>query len=447
MECFSPENDSYRIMLEHFDREIRSRHSFTIEPGWNFFTIPAESLEFAANPLSGKITLFPENNVEKRVIFTWLDLVTYGNVSAAASAPARLAPAAKVKCVAWDLDNTMWKGIVAENSVAQLQPRSEAVELVRLLDERGIIQTVVSKNNFADAWRVIESLRLDDYFLHPAINWQPKSSNLSRIASRLNINIDTFALIDDSPFERAEVQSAFPQLRVYSDDQIKTILSLPEFDVPVTEASRKRRLSYLTEIRREEEREAAGSDYEAFLRSCRMKLRLFVPRDPAQVLRCLELIQRANQLNMSNTRYSADEFEKLLSRPGFLCLALQCEDRFGEYGIVGFASVDETSETATLRDFVLSCRVAQKKVEHAFVDWLALREQAMGKSELRAAIVPTDRNHQILQVFRDLQFLSTDKSEEAAQIVTHSLHDFVSSRGPVTVEAEEACSSPGPRCN
>src|SRR5581483_8242655 len=121
MECFSPESDSYRIMLEHFDLEIRSRHSFRIDPGWNFFTLPAESLKFASNPPSGKITLFPENNVEKRVIFTWLDLVTYRNVPAAASAP-RPAPAAKVKCVAWDLDNTMWKGIVAENSITQLQP-------------------------------------------------------------------------------------------------------------------------------------------------------------------------------------------------------------------------------------------------------------------------------------------------------------------------------------
>jgi len=167
-----------------------------------------------------------------------------------------------------------------------------------------------------------------------------------------------------------------------------------------------------------------------------LKLRLFVPRDPAQVLRCLELIQRANQLNMSNTRYSADEFDKLLSRPGFLCLALQCEDRFGEYGIVGFASVDESGETPTLRDFVLSCRVAQKKVEHAFIEWLAVREQATGKSELRAAIVRTDRNRQILQVFRDLQFVPMDKSKEAAQIVTLSLHDLVSGRGPVTVEAE-----------
>ncbi len=263
-------------------------------------------------------------------------------------------------------------------------------------------RTIVSKNNFADAWPVVGRLGLQDYFLHPAINWQPKSSNLREVAAKLNLNLDAFALIDDSPFERAEVHETLPQVRVYRDDQVDSLLTYSEFDVPVSESTRLRRASYLTEIKREEEREVFGSDYEAFLRSCGMKLRLFVPREERHIARCLELIQRSNQLNLSNTRYTAEEFRALLSSPGFLCVAMDCQDRFGAYGIVGFASIDENAPNPALRDLVLSCRVAQKRVEHAFIEWLAGRERARGSRALVAEIVKTERNHPIVQVFADL---------------------------------------------
>jgi FkbH-like protein len=408
LECFSPEDEPFRLVLEYFHRQVKMRQSFDIKPGWNFYTLPAEAFGFGPASPVGKLTLAPENNAEKRLIFTWLDLVRYSEShrTEMRGAPSWPVPAAKVKCVAWDLDNTLWRGILAEDSEAHLEPRAEAVELIKKLDERGIIQTVVSKNNFADAWSVIQRLGLQDYFLYPAINWQPKSSNLKDIAEKLNLNADAFALIDDSPFERAEVEAALPQVRVYCETQLDALLSYKEFDVPVSESSKKRRFSYLTEIKREQEKEAFGGDYEAFLRSCGMKLRLFTPCEDRHILRCLELIQRANQLNLSNTRYSEEEFRELLARPGFLCIAMDCEDRFGAYGIVGFASVDETGAQPILRDLVLSCRVAQKRVEHTFVQWLAGRARVSGAASLRAEMIRTERNQPIVQVFDDLRFRS-----------------------------------------
>ena len=418
IECFSPEDQPFRLTLEYFDEEVKARQSFNIKPGWNLYTLPAAALRFSSNPPAGKLTLSPENNAEKRLVFTWLDLVQYREAHRPKTGHGQAGhpvPAAKVKCVAWDLDNTLWMGILAEESQTHLVPRPEALELLKALDARGIVQTIVSKNNFEDAWPVIERLGLQDYFLYPAINWQPKSSNLKEVAAQLNLNPDAFALIDDSPFERAEVRSALPQVRVYSEDQMSTLLARSEFDVPVSESSKKRRTSYLTEIKREKEREAFGGDYEAFLRSCEMKLRLFVPREERHILRCLELIQRANQLNLSNTRYTAEEFRGLLSRPGVLCVAMDCKDRFGAYGIVGFASVDERQEKPVLKDLVLSCRVAQKRVEHTFLQWLAGWEASRGMNVLLAELVRTERNKPIRQVFGDLSFRTL--AEEDARCV------------------------------
>lgn len=453
LECFSPDREMFPLVLEYsvgnmtrdhtFVGKVKFRHSFSIKPGWNFDTLPAEIFGFGMGNRAGKITLYPANNSERRLIFTWLDLVQYREPrKVGIRDPNRLpVPAPKVKCVAWDLDNTLWNGVLAEDGPRNLVPRPDAVDFVRKLDAKGILQTIVSKNNHADAWSVIERLGLREYFLYPAINWQQKSANLKSIAEKLNINLDTLALIDDSPFERAEVQSVFPQVRVYSDEQVSQLLTYKEFDVPVTDETRKRRASYQTEMTRQKELELFDGDYGAFLRSCEMKLRVFVPREEKHILRCFELIQRANQLNLSGRRYSDAEFRQLLVRPGFLCLAMECRDRFGDYGTVGFASVDETQPTPVMTDFVLSCRVAQKKVEHTFLQWLAVREFARGKNMLCAQLVRTDRNKPLLKVFDDLRFVRQAK-QNGQDILQLSINPKIAVGNIVTLLVEEGLQLP-----
>ena len=70
-------------------------------------------------------------------------------------------PAAKVKCVVWDLDNTLWGGTLIETddpNTLELKPGVR--ELIEELDRRGIIQSVASKNDQAAAMTVLEHLGL-----------------------------------------------------------------------------------------------------------------------------------------------------------------------------------------------------------------------------------------------------------------------------------------------
>lgn len=416
IECFSPESSRFRLALNlRVDGATIFRHAVEVAPGLNFFSIPVP----LPRDLADKeyfLTIEPEVEHEVRVIFTWLDFVVLRQGASLPVVGGEVrGPARKVKCVAWDLDNTLWRGILVEDGAANLKLRPEAAELIRQLDARGIIQTVVSKNNHDDAMAVIADFGLSDYFPYPAINWGQKSANLQQIADRLNINIDTFALIDDSPFERQEVGTALPMVRVYSEQGLESVLDRPEFDVPVTSASRQRRLSYLTEVHRDRAREVFAGDYLDFLRSCAIKLRIFKPSTAAETLRCLELIERTNQLNLSGRSYDAEAFDRLLRAPGNLCLAMECEDRFGSYGIVGFASVVEDAGEPMLLDFVMSCRVAQKRVEHSVFGWLARRARERGHRKLQADLRPTSKNKPLLKVFEDMRF-STEK-EEAGRVL------------------------------
>ena len=69
-------------------------------------------------------------------------------------------------------------------------------DMIKALDERGIVQSIASKNTYDVAWPKIEALGLADYFLYPAIHWGPKSRSLQLIADELNINVDTLALVE-----------------------------------------------------------------------------------------------------------------------------------------------------------------------------------------------------------------------------------------------------------
>lgn len=287
-----------------------------------------------------------------------------------------------------------------------MELREGVADVVRALDERGILQTIVSKNDAEPALAAVKRLGLDEYFLFPTINWGAKSENLRHVAQQLNLGLSNFALIDDSPFERNEVRRALPMVRTYAECHLHALLDRPEFDVPVTEVSRKRRLSYRTEAQRMEARALFPGDYLEFLRECEMRMRVFVPHASTDVLRCVELVQRSNQLNLSSRQFTDEEFADLLVAPGFLNVAFECMDKFGSYGIVGFCSVDERNNPPVVTNFVLSCRVAQKRVEHAFFHWLADRQRARGYTQLVAEFVKTSRNGPLATVFDDLGFRS-----------------------------------------
>jgi FkbH-like protein len=247
----------------------------------------------------------------------------------------------------------------------------------------------------------------------------------------LNIGVDSCALIDDSPFERAEVAHELPGIQVFADSEVHTLLQRPEFDVPITEESRQRRAFYRAESERKQEAVQYGTRYETFLKTCEMKATLFKPTDREHVERCLELLQRSNQLNLSTHRYTREELEQLLEQPDAICICTTCRDRFGDYGIVGFASIAISKDGPVLKDFVLSCRVALKKVENAWFQWLTGVARSSGYSKIRAPYGKTSRNGVLLKSMLEAGFVETKRNDAGALLelgcdVTPPASDIVS---------------------
>ena len=356
--AYSYTEQTYQLIMEVYqDSTSVYKTSVTVHPGENVEVLTNLSPE--CSQAGNLVKIYPENNLEAELDILWCDFV-HGTPVLAEK------PAQKVKCVVWDLDGTLWDGVLIETddpNTLELKPGIR--EVMEALDNRGIIQSVASKNDYAAAMPVLERLGIADYFLYPQIHWNPKSGSLEQIAHDLNIGIDTFAFVDDSPFERGEVTSTWPQVRAYDAIEVPQLLEQPEFDVPVTRESRQRRAMYQSEAKRNTLKQAGHMDPVEFLRKCHLKAQVFTPQSREEILRCFELAVRTNQLNMSGKKYTPQEFDEVLARPDHRNFAFSASDDFGEYGIVGFGQYRVEKDTLIFTEFAMSCRVAQKFVESA----------------------------------------------------------------------------------
>lgn len=422
VEVWNLQPEAVRFVLECWQQGPKFRTSILLEPGRTIQHIPAASMNIDLYGAFGMIRLYPDKDAEAHVVFSWLDFVQYRLPAARQSAlqpdsfgPSAL-PASKVKCVIWDLDQTAWDGILGEQDADAVTLRPEVLQAMMALDKRGILQSVASKNDHDLAFRTLERLGISHLFLYPQINWEPKSVSVQRIAAALNIGIDSCAFVDDTAFERAEVVHECPGIRVYTDGDAGTLLERPEFDSRVTEESSRRREYYRAESERKQRAVEYGGRYDSFLKSCEMEAKLFRPTEPEHVLRCLELLHRSNQLNLSTYRYTDEEFAQLLELPHVTCICTASRDRFGDYGIVGFASLVISKDGGVLKDFVLSCRVAQKRLENAWFKWLTDVAVASGCHKIRAPYVKTSRNGVLLNAMLDAGFVETLKNDAGSML-------------------------------
>lgn len=424
VELWSYHETPFRLFVETVAANDRTRTSIAIEPGSNSSVVPASELGITQDRWPDRILIYPEDDLPVHLEISSLELAWFsssrttvgqgsgpevpgaGGVAPGAGPQATIAaPAELVKVLVWDLDNTLWHGTLVDDGPDGVVLREGVRDLLTSLDQRGILLSIASKNDEGPALEVLQRFGISDLFLAPEIHWGPKSGSIRRIGRSLNLGLDSFAFVDDSAFERGEVATALGAIRLFEPDDLPGLLARPEFDVAVTQEAQGRRAMYRVEADRRRELDAVEGDYDSFLRSCELTLRVFTPTTPEEIERCVELVHRTNQLNLTTRRISGDEFQALLDDSSVEVFGLAAADRFGSYGIIGVAIVDSRDAAPVLTDFLTSCRVAQKSVENAWFEWLRGHLAASGWSELHAVFISTDRNHLLRSVLDEVGFV------------------------------------------
>jgi FkbH-like protein len=312
-----------------------------------------------------------------------------------------------IKCLVWDLDNTIWTGTLLEEDSCRLQPGVDRI--LEELDKRGILLSVASAN---DADLVVPFLKKNGiyhYFLHPQIDWSNKVKNIQVIAHKLNIALNSVGFIDDEPYELEQVRQLLPEVRTYHAKEYRDLVKRREFSPQfMTQESRQRRKMYIQEGVRAQTQKRSQKSHKEFLKWCKTQITLRRARR-SDLPRILELMHRTHQLNATGIIYTTERMESFLDNPDFRVYVAELKDRFMDYGKIGVAICQCCSKKWSLLSFLLSCRVLSRGISFFFLSWLQSKAYQHEASKLEAHYIKRERNYRM----RVLYTLSGFKSLRA----------------------------------
>lgn len=307
------------------------------------------------------------------------------------------------KAIIFDCDNTLWNGVIGEGDV---EHNSDIQQDIVFLANRGVIIGLCSKNNEQDVLDALKDQILTmDFISAYRINWKDKASNIKEIAEELNIGLDSIVFVDDSVYERTQVQEEIHEVDVCHPRELMNVVSL-FFDLS---GSFTKTQQYKDNFKRERAKEAF-SDINSYLASLDMILRVRV-NEQSYIKRIVELTQKTNQFNLD--KRPLDEGSIIEHMALGRVYTISVSDKFGENGLTGVCIV----RGGYINAFLLSCRILGRGIEYAFMDYIIEQENNYGRIALFGKYVPSVKNKQVETFYSDLGFECLDISDKGITFV------------------------------
>lgn len=309
-----------------------------------------------------------------------------------------------IKCVVWDLDDTLLDGVYLESP----QPPPANAELAGLLAElagRGILHAIASKNP-PDAARYAERAT-GHAFAATACGWDAKPAAIMTIMTDLGLVPGEVAFVDNEAMERAEVSFSLPDVLVLAPDELAGAVSWPRFGPPVvTDEARRRGELYAQRQVRQEEARAFGGSRDEFLRYCQTRLTI-APAGQSDLPRLHELSVRTHQFSSSGQAVGEAAFGELLKSAGHRVITARLSDRFGDDGLVGCCVIATGPASRGVPEgrppglaqsawevwpLMMSCRAMGRGVIDALLAWICRAASDAGAGQVRLPCVVNPRN-------------------------------------------------------
>jgi len=315
------------------------------------------------------------------------------------------------KVLVTDFDNVLWSGGIAEEGASGIafEPHGKGYPhfvyqgFLRRLRNEGTLIAGVSRNDADVAVGPLRSGKMilnEDDFVGVIASYHAKSAQITELASRLNLGLDAFVFVDDNPVELTEVSLALPSVRcVPFPDQAD---KLPAFFSELgslfvrqetTTEDRERTAMYRRRLEGMVPSALGGADISRFLESLGMTLTVH-DKSRGDRTRAVQLINKTNQFNLNGRRVTDGEVGAALDAGGQL-ISASLADRTGSHGEILACLI---GPDRVITSFVMSCRVFQRRVEYAFLSWLA----AQPKAPVAMDWASTPRNEPFAQFVRDL---------------------------------------------
>ena len=331
------------------------------------------------------------------------------------------------KCIALDLDNTLWGGIIGEDGLQGIQLGGEFPgkayrdfqRYLLYLKNKGVLLAVASKNNPEDVYEVFDKhdamiLSRKD-FAAVEIHWDSKVESIKRVAAKLNIGIDSIVFVDDNPKEIGEITDRLPDvscIRVPEElaDLPGLLAETDFFDfAEVTDEDRRRTEMMAADNVRLQIQETMSE--EEFRASLNLRIDVFAAQKQ-HFARVTQLINKTNQFNLTTVRRTQDEVEALAASRDALVLGMDIKDKYGDYGLVGVAILKKQDSSCIIDTLLMSCRVLGRGAEDTFIAKLVEAAKTLDCDELRGKYIPTSKNAMVKNLYQRFKFSHDAQTDE-----------------------------------
>jgi FkbH-like protein len=300
------------------------------------------------------------------------------------------------KAIVVDLDDTLFRGVLAEDGVAGVQLTDGHAELqhrLRAWHDAGVLLALVSRNERVDIEALFSTrrefpLRLDHFSAIEA-TWEDKGRAVDRIAAELRIDPDSMIYIDDNPGDLAHVASGREIFTVHArEDARETAFALMHSAGLFRWRTSNEEVLRAGDLRAGPLRAALASaapSRDEYLRSLDIHLQ-FLRAPRRHIGRIAELSSKTNQFNLALRRFNEAELALRLDDRNGRMVAIRLSDRLSDSGIIAAIVGRRDGPRLCVDDIFVSCRALGREIEDVMLSrGLALlgedTEEAGGAAE------------------------------------------------------------------
>jgi len=359
------------------------------------------------------------------------------------------------KCLAVDLDNTIWGGVVGEDGIngIVLGPVKEGARFMNIqkrlkeLKNTGVVLAVVSKNNPEEALNAIRNhpnmILHEDDFVEILANWKPKSENIRQLSADLNIGVDAIVLLDDNPVEREEVRANLPNVMVIEPRYAKEIFdedivnSFAEYFpvLKLTNEDKVKTEQYRGEFRRKEVLSSSRT-LEEYLERLEIHVHLRKAKNQ-DIDRIAQLTQKTNQFNLTSKRYTSETVRDFLAQTDMIIYVVESSDKYGSYGEISTIIIRVEKDNATVDTFLMSCRAMGRTIEFALLKIVENELYENGVRRMIGLYKPTEKNKPVEGFYEKNGYRLLYKDSEGVYHYTKELNSKQLVSFNLTIEREE----------
>lgn len=294
----------------------------------------------------------------------------------------------KKKLIILDLDNTLWKGILDEDSLDGISADKSdpigaiynaAQKIFLKLKNKGFLLAICSKNDEKQALNALFNSNLSlfkkDDIVTYRINWKSKSQNIIDICKEINISLEDTIFIDDSEYECDEVKKNCKGISIVNvpNDiyQYPNLLAKNELlyhNYSIEEDYLRTEMYKKNIVRLGIKDRFKDKEYskEEWIKSLNLKIDINkINAQSQKISRIIQLFNRTNQFNLSGSKYNISSFNLMLENN--IYYSGSASDRIGSEGLISVIGFSYKKNLISVHDFILSCRVFGRFIEETML--------------------------------------------------------------------------------